>query len=155
LATATTASVPTASSGSPRVPRLTSKFTLINADAVTAEISGQWPRCVAAYWFSPEEAGEKMNRVTIQTDAAQNLPSHPPLRSEFEFETEMGQAIVSDPLSYPESGPVQGHPISTGNPHYVIFVDDFSPTGNSKPPKSALTAQSFNARINVGTGQSP
>src|SRR5258708_17302426 len=40
----------------------------------------------------------------------------------------MGQATVGSPLSLSlKSGPVQGIPVSTGNPHYVIFVDDFTP----------------------------
>jgi diaminopimelate epimerase len=102
---------------------------LINADGSPAEISGNGTRCVAAHWASQKKAGEKINRVTIQTDAGLKIctlirRSDP----DFEFETEMGEATVGDALSLDlKKGPVQGIPVSTGNPHYVIFVDDFPP----------------------------
>jgi len=55
----------------------------------------------------------------------------------------MGQAIVSDPLSLAlKSGPVQGSQSPTGNPHYVIFVDDFSPTWQQQAAEIALTLTS-------------
>ncbi len=96
---------------------------LINADGSAAEISGNGTRCAAAHWISQRT----FDRVTIQTGAGPKV-CHLTRRSdpEFEFETGMGQATVGDPLSLTfESGPVQGIPVSTGNPHYVIFVDSF------------------------------
>ena len=45
---------------------------------------------------------------------------------EFEFETEMGQALVEDPLTLRlAGGEVTGIPLSTGNPHFVVFVETF------------------------------
>jgi len=107
---------------------------LINADGSPAEISGNGTRCAAAHWFSGIKAGQKadqkMDRVMIRTDAGLkicNLIRR--VDPEFEFETEMGQAAVEGPLSLTlKGGPVQGVPVSTGNPHYVIFVDNFPPT---------------------------
>lgn len=97
---------------------------LINADGSAAEISGNGTRCVAAHWI----ADKKVERIRIQTDAGLKLcrltrRADP----EFEFETEMGQATVAEsfPLSLP-SGNVQGLPVSIGNPHYVMFVDEFA-----------------------------
>lgn len=123
---------------------------LINADGSPAEISGNGTRCVAAYWFSRKKAGEIMNRVTIQTDAGPKI-CHLTRRSdpEFEFEAEMGQAIVSDPLSLGlKCGPVQGIPISTGNPHYVIFVDDFQPNWQQQAAEIGAHAH-FPQGVNV------
>jgi len=99
---------------------------LINADGSAAEISGNGTRCVAAHWV----ADKNVDRVTIQTDAGLKVcklvrRAEP----EFEFETEMGQATIGDPLALTvEAGAAQGIPVSTGNPHYVIFVDEFPPT---------------------------
>jgi diaminopimelate epimerase len=101
---------------------------LINADGSPAEISGNGTRCVAAHWIAGQK-DKQVDRVTIQTDAGPRI-CHLTRRSdpEFEFETEMGQAAVGDPLSLTlTTGPVQGIPVSTGNPHYVMFVDDFPP----------------------------
>ena len=99
---------------------------LINADGSTAEISGNGTRCVAAHWIA-SHANAKIDRVTIHTDAGikvcrvtQNA------NPEFEFETAMGRATVGDALSLSlKNSSAQGIPVSTGNPHYVMFVDDF------------------------------
>jgi len=96
---------------------------LVNADGSYAEISGNGTRCVAAYL-----AGSSSKSVfTIHTGAglktcklvSRNLPS-------FEFETDMGAPSVSDALTVGLSyGDATGIPVSMGNPHYVMFVDDF------------------------------
>src|SRR5450432_1368366 len=102
---------------------------LINADGSPAEISGNGTRCVAAHWISLRKDDKKTDRVTIQTGAGPKI-CHLTRRNdpEFEFETEMGEAIVGDPLSLTlKTGSIQGIPVSTGNPHYVIFVDNFQP----------------------------
>jgi diaminopimelate epimerase len=99
---------------------------LINADGSVAEISGNGTRCVAAHWIASHSAA-KLDRVTIHTDAGVKVcrltrNADP----EFEFETVMGGAIVGDALSLSlKNGSAQGIPVSTGNPHYVMFVDDF------------------------------
>jgi diaminopimelate epimerase len=123
---------------------------LINADGSPAEISGNGTRCVAAHWFSSKTADEKLDRVTIQTDAGLKV-CHLTHRAdpEFEFETEMGQATVASPLSLTlKSGPVQGIPVSTGNPHYVIFVDDFPPKWQQQAAEIGAHAR-FPQGVNV------
>ncbi len=96
---------------------------LINADGSMAEISGNGTRCVAANWI----ADKTMDRVTIQTDAGVKVCKLTRRADpEFEFETEMGAAVVGDPLTLALSDiSVQGIPVSTGNPHFVMFVEDF------------------------------
>ncbi len=98
---------------------------LINADGSDAEISGNGTRCVAAYlcWQAPRE------QVTVRTGAgikACVLTSHN--ENTFEFETAMGEPQVGDEFPIKVAfGEVRGTPVSMGNPHYAVFVDDFAP----------------------------
>ena len=96
---------------------------LINADGSEAEISGNGTRCVAAYLFS-EQGKEK---ITIQTGAGLKtcmLTSRSDW--EYEFEMAMGTAEVNKELVFQTQAlEIRGIPVSTGNPHYVIFVEQF------------------------------
>ncbi len=98
---------------------------LLNADGSEAEISGNGTRCVAAYLCSesPRES------VTVRTGAGVKtctLTSHDGML--FEFETAMGEPQVGDEFSIRVAfGEVRGIPVSMGNPHFVVFVDEFSP----------------------------
>jgi diaminopimelate epimerase len=98
---------------------------LINADGSEAEISGNGTRCVAAYICS--EQGKKT--ITIQTGAGlKTCVLTGRNESEYEFEVEMGEAIMSEELTLRAgSRDVRGIPVSLGNPHYVVFVPEFSP----------------------------
>jgi diaminopimelate epimerase len=96
---------------------------LINADGSEAEISGNGTRCVAAEISSRQARQE----VTVRTGAGiktcrlmgQQFPT-------FEFEVEMGQPEVGDRLSIENMWVCAvGTRISMGNPHFVIFVDNF------------------------------
>lgn len=96
---------------------------LINADGSAAEISGNGTRCVAAYLVS-EQGKEK---IKIQTGAG---PKTCVLTSrsdwEYEFEMAMGPASLQpEMLVKTAKGETRGIPVSTGNPHYVIFVNEF------------------------------
>lgn len=98
---------------------------LINADGSDAEISGNGTRCVAAYLCrqAPRE------QVRVRTDAGIKtcvLSSHS--ENAFEFETAMGEPQIGDEFPIKIAfGEVRGTPVSMGNPHYVVFVDDFAP----------------------------
>ena len=98
---------------------------LLNADGSEAEISGNGTRCVAAYFCSmtPRE------QVTVRTGAGVRtcvLTSHSD--NTFEFETAMGEPQVGDEFLIKVAfGEVRGIPVSMGNPHFVVFVDDFAP----------------------------
>jgi diaminopimelate epimerase len=97
---------------------------LFNADGSEAEISGNGTRCVAAYLCSeqPKET------FTISTGAgvkACTLTSSS--ESGYEFEIAMGEPEVGDEFAVRGAfGEVRGIPVSMGNPHYVVFVEEFS-----------------------------
>lgn len=99
------------------------KARLINADGSDAEISGNGTRCVAAEICSRESKME----VVVRTGAGPKtcrLVSRQ--GSTFEFEVDMGQPEVGGELSI-ETMWVRavGTRISMGNPHFVIFVENF------------------------------
>jgi len=98
---------------------------LFNADGSEAEISGNGTRCVAAYVCS-EQAREK---VVIRTGAGLKvctLISRSDTR--YEFEIAMGEPQVGDEFPVQLAfGEVRGIPVSMGNPHYVVFVNEFAP----------------------------
>ncbi len=97
---------------------------LINADGSQAEISGNGTRCVAAYI----SATQGKERISILTGAGMKICALTSRRdSEFEFEIEMGKAVVDPELVLRVgAGEVRGIPVSMGNPHYVILVPQFA-----------------------------
>ncbi|HEX4604725.1 MAG TPA: diaminopimelate epimerase, partial [Candidatus Angelobacter sp.] len=96
---------------------------LINADGSEAEISGNGTRCVAAYMVSLGHAG----KIAIRTGAGvKHCELTARAEHSFEFEMEMGKPRVDKDFSLQFAfGQVQGTPVSMGNPHYVVFVDEF------------------------------
>ncbi len=98
---------------------------LFNADGSEAEISGNGTRCVAAYLCS-EQAKEKLAIHTGAGVKTCTLTSRN--ETQYEFEVAMGEPQVGDEfpimLAFRE---VRGIPVSMGNPHYVVFVDEFAP----------------------------
>jgi len=98
---------------------------LLNADGSEAEISGNGTRCVAAH-IASEQAREK---IIVRTGAglractliARNNMS-------FEFEARMGVPQIGEEFSIKLAfREVCGIPVSMGNPHFVVFVDEFAP----------------------------
>jgi len=119
---------------------------LFNADGSEAEISGNGTRCVAAYLCS-EQAQETF---TIRTGAGVKtcmLTSRN--ESSYEFEIAMGEPQVGDEfpvkLSFAE---VRGIPVSMGNPHYVVFVKEFSPIWQAEAAEIGRQSN-FKQGINV------
>src|ERR1700690_802767 len=97
---------------------------LLNADGSEAEISGNGTRCVAAY-LCRENPRDHVNIATGAGIKRCTLTSHN--ENEYEFEIAMGEPQVGDELSLNvTSSEVRGIPISMGNPHFVVFVDDFA-----------------------------
>lgn len=127
------------------------KARLINADGSEAEISGNGTRCVAAQICSQQEnksvvvvrtgAGLKTCRLTNSKEARQG--------STFEFETEMGPPEVGGELSI-ETMWVRaiGMKVSMGNPHFVIFVENF-PDGWQRQAALIQTQPQFPQGTNV------
>jgi diaminopimelate epimerase len=98
---------------------------LFNADGSEAEISGNGTRCVAAYLYA-EQPKEKFAIRTGAGVKTCTLTSHS--ESQYEFETDMGEPQVGDEFPIKLAfGEVRGIPISMGNPHYVVFVQEYAP----------------------------
>lgn len=99
------------------------KVRLINADGSEAEISGNGTRCVAAEICSRENKKEVVVRTGAGLKACRLTGQQ---GSTFEFEADMGQPEVGGQLAI-ETMWVRavGTKISMGNPHFVIFVEDF------------------------------
>lgn len=98
---------------------------LFNADGSEAEISGNGTRCVAAYWIG-QHGGDS---VSVRTGAG--IKDCALVSSEggsLQFRTNMGVPMVGEEFSIKVAfGDVRGVPVSMGNPHFVVFVDDFDP----------------------------
>lgn len=100
---------------------------LINADGSEAEISGNGTRCVAADICSRADRIEPKTEVIVRTGAGLKTCRLVARRGfTFEFETDMGRPDVAGQLAIEtDRGRVQGMNVSTGNPHFVIFVEEF------------------------------
>jgi diaminopimelate epimerase len=97
---------------------------LINADGSEAEISGNGTRCVAAYLCSQKQK----EKVTIQTGAGLKICTLiAKTESGYEFEADMGEGVVEPEFALKiGAADIRGIPVSMGNPHYVVFVPEFS-----------------------------
>jgi diaminopimelate epimerase len=102
-----------------------SRLQLINADGSPAEISGNGTRCVASHLVA--QTGKET--VRIRTDAGiKTCTLIERNGNSFSFEAAMGEPQVGDPFSIKLAfGEVTGVPVSMGNPHFVVFVDQFVP----------------------------
>jgi diaminopimelate epimerase len=98
---------------------------IFNADGTEAEVSGNGTRCVAAY-LCMEEPKEK---ISIRTGAGvKTCTLTARSGTEYEFEIAMGEPQVGDEFSAGLAfGEVRGIPVSVGNPHFVVFVEEFVP----------------------------
>jgi diaminopimelate epimerase len=99
------------------------KARLINADGSEAEISGNGTRCVAAEICSRQDKTEVVVRTGAGLKTCRLVGRS---GSTFEFETDMGQPEVGGELAI-ETMWVRavGTRVSMGNPHFVIFVENF------------------------------
>lgn len=98
---------------------------LHNADGSIAEISGNGTRCAAAWMAYETEAGPG-DEITLETDAGQRICRiHACTGPDFLIASSMGVPQVKEGSVSLTSGiTVDGAVVSTGNPHFVIFVDD-------------------------------
>jgi diaminopimelate epimerase len=97
---------------------------LFNADGSQAEISGNGTRCVAAC-IHFDQGKEK---IVIRTGAGLKVCSFISRRNtQYEFEIAMGEPKVGDELVIKLAArEVRGIPVSMGNPHCVLFVNEFA-----------------------------
>lgn len=100
------------------------KISLINADGSVAEISGNGTRCVAA-WMAYRDQLKVGDSVQIETDAGPRQCRLVKVNGHrFGFEQGMGVPAIEDKRVMLKGGTeVPGVAVSTGNPHFVIFVD--------------------------------
>jgi diaminopimelate epimerase len=103
------------------------RIRLVNADGSIAEISGNGTRCVAA-WIAHQKNASVGESVVLETDAGRResrlvgVDGH-----RFEFAAGMGIPVVQDKrVTLADGITVAGASVSTGNPHFVIFVEDGS-----------------------------
>ncbi|MGA7559370.1 MAG: diaminopimelate epimerase [Terriglobales bacterium] len=123
------------------------KARLINADGSEAEISGNGTRCVAAQICSQQK---NKTEVGVRTGAGLKTCQLTGRQGQtFEFETEMGPPEVGGELSI-ETMWVRaiGVRVSMGNPHFVIFVENF-PDGWQRQAGLIQTQPQFPQGTNV------
>ena len=104
------------------------RIRLHNADGSIAEISGNGTRCVAA-WMAEARNAEAGDVLEIETDAGLRVCRLNAVRatSEFSVDVTTGMGVpqfTPRPVTIPGGVQVQGVQVSTGNPHFVIIVDN-------------------------------
>ena len=98
---------------------------LFNADGSEAEISGNGTRCVAAH-ICTQQAKEVVLVRTVVGVKTCTLTSR--MDNQYEFEIAMGEPQLGDEFPIKLAfGEVRGVPVSMGNPHYVVLVNEFTP----------------------------
>jgi diaminopimelate epimerase len=109
------------------------RIRLVNADGSIAEISGNGTRCVAA-WIAHQKRVQVGETIVLDTDAGRREPRL--VRAEgprFEFAAGMGVPTVHDKqVALRDGATVTGVAVSTGNPHFVVFVEDESFTAHRR-----------------------
>ena len=103
------------------------RIRLLNTDGSVAEISGNGTRCVAAWIAYSKQLGPS-DELTLRTDAGERVCRI--IRSggsRFEIASGMGlPAIEERTVTLGNERSINGAVVSTGNPHFVIFVEDES-----------------------------
>ena len=104
------------------------RIRLHNADGSIAEISGNGTRCVAA-WMTLERGFQPGDELHIETDAGLRVCRVNALRTDGEFTVEVtaGMGIPSfapRTVTLANGIAIAGVEVSTGNPHFVIVVDN-------------------------------
>jgi diaminopimelate epimerase len=104
------------------------RIRLHNADGSIAEISGNGTRCVAA-WMARERDLQHGDELEITTDAGPRICKINALKTNDRFTVEvtagMGvPAFAARSVTLTNGLTVEGVEVSTGNPHFVIAVED-------------------------------
>lgn len=106
------------------------RIRLHNADGSVAEISGNGTRCVAA-WMAEALGSKAGDKLEILTDAGPRIcridSVHATDAFTVEVTTGMGvPKFVPRTLKLSDGSEVIGVDVSTGNPHFVILVDNLA-----------------------------
>ena len=113
------------------------RIRLHNADGSIAEISGNGTRCVAA-WMAQAINAQPGDELQIETDAGLRVCRINAIQNNgpytVEVTTGMGIPMTAEKtIALGNGRTVSGTAVSTGNPHFVIVVDnpDFSVAGEA------------------------
>jgi len=101
------------------------RIRLYNADGSIAEISGNGTRCVAA-WMANELDSKAGDELAIETDAGIRV-CHVDTREGNSVEVTTGMGVPQfkpHTLKLNDGSEVIGVEVSTGNPHFVILVEN-------------------------------
>ena len=103
------------------------RVVLINSDGSEAEVSGNGTRCVAALLADQRNLTQVRVRTGAGIKSCMLTARH---GHEFEFEAAMGRPTINEILTLPifdspGDTPLQGIPLSMGNPQFVVFVEEF------------------------------
>jgi diaminopimelate epimerase len=101
------------------------KIRLYNADGSIAEISGNGTRCVAA-WMAYESNAGPGDEIALETDAGLRVCRIEDRAGQlFQITSAMGiPSIEAAVVRLADGAPIEGAVVSTGNPHFVVFVED-------------------------------
>ena len=130
---------------------------LYNADGSIAEISGNGTRCVAA-WMTQALGSQPGDVLTIETDAGPRFCCIDKVETDNGFAVEVTAAMgvpkfVPHTLKLTDGTEIVGVEVSTGNPHFVILVEnpEFAVAGKSWQTIGAeiCTHHDFPRRTNV------
>ena len=104
------------------------RIRLHNADGSIAEISGNGTRCVAA-WMAEASQSQAGDELEITTDAGLRICRVNSVNTDGEFTVQMttGMGIPTfapRTVTIPGGQQVPGTEVNTGNPHFVIVVDN-------------------------------
>lgn len=104
------------------------RIRLHNADGSVAEISGNGTRCVAA-WMTAETGAKAGDELAIETDAGMRVCRVDAVDAAdgFTVEVTTGMGVpqfAPRTVTIPGGVQVPGVEVSTGNPHFVIFVEN-------------------------------
>ncbi len=108
--------------------RNSGRIRLHNSDGSIAEISGNGTRCVAA-WMARERGFQPGDELRIETDAGLRVCKIDALKTDGEFTVEvtagMGvPSFIKRSVTRTNGLEVEGIEVSTGNPHFVVVVDN-------------------------------
>jgi len=102
------------------------RIRLFNADGSVAEISGNGTRCVAA-WMAHEKKLGSGDNVVLETDAGPRKCRIVEASGDrFQVASQMGVPRFDLRAVRLIDDVIEGVAVSTGNPHFVIFVEDGS-----------------------------
>lgn len=101
------------------------KIRLFNADGSVAEISGNGTRCVAA-WMAHQKKLGAGDVITLETDAGvRECRIVQPDGHRYQIASRMGVPVLEpQTVKLADGAKAEGIVVSTGNPHFVIFVND-------------------------------